>query len=68
VTGESFDNASNTNRLKGYTLVDLRAAYAIGRNLELFSRVENLFDERYETIFRYGTPGRAAYGGIRWNL
>jgi vitamin B12 transporter len=68
VTGESFDNASNSNRLKGYTLVDLRAAYAIGRNLELFGRVENLFDERYETIFRYGTAGRAAYGGVRWAL
>lgn len=68
VTGDSFDNASNTNRLKGYTLVDLRAAYAVGRGLELFGRVENLFDERYETIFRYGTPGRAAYGGVRWAL
>ncbi len=68
VTGDSFDNASNSVRLDGYTLVDLRAAYAIGRNLELFGRVENLFDERYETIFRYGTPGRAAYGGLRWAL
>jgi vitamin B12 transporter len=68
VTGASFDNARNTIRLKGYTLVDLRAALAIGRGVELFGRVENLFDERYETIFRYGTPGRAAYGGVRWSL
>lgn len=33
--------------------------------IEVYGRVENLFDEHYETIFRYGTPGRAAYGGVR---
>ena len=27
--------------------------------------VENLFDERYETVFRYGSPGRAGYAGVR---
>lgn len=68
VTGDSFDDAANRNRLAGYTLLDLRAAYAIGRGFELFGRIENLFDERYETVRLYGTPGRAAFGGLRWRL
>lgn len=66
--GDSFDNAANTRSLDGYALVDLRASLPIGRNIELYGRVENLFDESYQTVFRYGTPGRAAYAGVRFAL
>ncbi|KQM26385.1 MULTISPECIES: TonB-dependent receptor plug domain-containing protein [unclassified Sphingomonas] len=63
--GDSFDNASNARRLDGYVLTDLRAAFPVTERVEVYGRVENLFDERYQTIFQYGTPGRAAYGGVR---
>jgi vitamin B12 transporter len=63
--GSSFDNAANTRKLEGYVLADLRASYPVTKNIELYGRIENLFDEHYETIFRYGTPGRAAYAGVR---
>ena len=66
--GDSFDNAANTRSLDGYALVDLRASLPLGRNIELYGRVENLFDEGYQTVFRYGTPGRAAYAGVRFAL
>ena len=64
--GDSFDNASNSRRLDGYVLVDIRASYPLTKTIELYGRVENLFDEQYETVFRYGTIGRAAYGGVRF--
>ncbi len=63
--GRSFENAANTTRLKSYTLVDLRASYPLPHGLEVYARVENLFDKPYETAFRYGTPGRAGYAGVR---
>jgi vitamin B12 transporter len=63
--GKSFDNASNATRLDGYTLVDLRGELPLSGNVRLFARVENLFDERYETIARYGTLGRSVYAGLR---
>lgn len=63
--GESFDNASNTRRLDGYVLVDVRASYPIVQGVSFYGRIENLFDEEYETVFRYGTPRRAAYAGVR---
>jgi vitamin B12 transporter len=63
--GASFENASNATRLPGYVLVDLRAAYPITPNLEVYGRIENLFDEAYETTFRFGQPGRAGYAGVR---
>lgn len=66
--GDSFDNAANSRSLDGYALVDLRASLPLGRNIELYGRVENLLDESYQTVFRYGTPGRAAYAGVRFAL
>jgi vitamin B12 transporter len=63
--GASFDDAANRNRLKSVTLTDLRAIWPIRDKIELYGRVENLFDRRYQTIRNYGQPGRAAYAGVR---
>jgi vitamin B12 transporter len=66
--GDSFDNAANTVRLDGYVLTGLRAEMPIGDHFVLYGRVENLFDEKYQTVAGYGTYGRTAYGGIRVKL
>lgn len=63
--GSSFDTASNSRVVEGYVLADLRAAMPVTNQVQLFGRIENMFDERYETIFRYGSPGRAGYVGVR---
>ncbi len=65
IVGDSFDDAGNTTRLDGYELVDLRASIDITYELELFGRVENLFDEDYQTVAGYGTPGRGVFAGVR---
>ena len=64
----SWSSPGEFRRLEGYVLVDLRAALPIGDHVEVFGRVENLFDERYQTVADYGTPGRAAYVGARFKL
>lgn len=51
--------------LDGYTLVNLYASYDVHKNVTVFGRVENLFDEQYEEVLGYGTYGRAAYGGVK---
>nr|WP_295110153.1 TonB-dependent receptor [uncultured Caulobacter sp.] len=63
--GKTFNNDTNTQVVKGYTLVDFRAAYAINDTYEVFGRVENAFDKDYQTILNYGTPGRGAFVGLR---
>ena len=65
LSGASFDNAANTVRLEGYEVVDLRAAFDLGEHLELFGRVENLFDADYRTVAGYNTPGRGGFVGVR---
>ncbi len=54
--------------LGGYTLVGLRGSVKLGERFELFARVENLFDEDYETVSGYGTTGRNAHAGVRVRL
>ena len=63
--GRSFDNAANTFKLDDYVLVDLRAEYAVSDALQLYGRVENLFDEDYATTRNYGSIGRGAYVGFK---
>ena len=63
--GDSFDNASNARRLDGYVVTDVRASFPVGAHVEVYGRIENVFDARYQTIYQYGQPGRGAFGGIR---
>jgi vitamin B12 transporter len=65
VTGDSFDNQANTVRVDGYVLAGLRASVPIGETFELFGRVENLFNARYEIVKGYSTYGRNAHIGVR---
>lgn len=51
--------------LKDYVLVNLNAEYRLTDHVTLFGRVENLFDENYEEVFSYATPGTGAYAGVR---
>lgn len=63
--GEAFDNAANTSRLEARTLLDLRAAWPVRENTEVYGRVENVFDEQTPSTAGYGELGRAAYVGVR---
>jgi vitamin B12 transporter len=51
--------------LESYTLGRLAASYQLTSELQVYGRVENLFDENYEDVYGYATPGRGVYGGLR---
>ena len=55
-------------RLGDYVLVNLAGSYKITPHLELFARIENLADQKYQEVFSYQSPGRAVYGGVRLSL
>ncbi|MCK5745106.1 MAG: TonB-dependent receptor, partial [Oricola sp.] len=52
----------------GFVRLDLRAAWALTDQLELYGRVENAADADYQDVSGYGEPGLAAYGGVRVRL
>jgi vitamin B12 transporter len=48
-----------------WTRVDLAGRFAMSESVELYARIENLFDEQYQQIIGYGTPGLSGHVGAR---
>ncbi len=48
------DEANLNDPLPGYWVFNLRSAYRFNRYVQLFIRVDNLFDKRYKTFGLYG--------------
>ncbi|MEO6093172.1 MAG: TonB-dependent receptor [Novosphingobium sp.] len=65
LVSDSFDDVANTVRLDGYAVAGIHASLPVTKTIELFGRVENLTDEKYQTVAAFNTPGRSAYGGMR---
>jgi vitamin B12 transporter len=65
VTGDSFNDAGNRTRLKGYELVSLRASQKISDIWSVYARVDNAGEATYQTAAGYGSPPRQAYVGLR---
>ena len=51
------DEANLLDRTEGYAILNLRGAWHVSDNVMLFARVENVFDEDYETFGLLGEPG-----------
>ncbi|MEL7129396.1 MAG: TonB-dependent receptor [Pseudomonadota bacterium] len=60
--GEEEDGAAI---LDDFVLLNLRGAYQLNANLEVFARIENLTDEDYQDNFGFGTAPISGFGGIR---
>jgi vitamin B12 transporter len=54
--------------LDDYEVLDLNARFALLPDLELYGRVENLLNTRYQEIPTYRTSARAAYAGVRYSF
>ena len=63
--GASFDDASKSRELAGYTLLDLRVSYPLSTHLEAYGRLENATNKQYETAYQYGSLGRGGFVGVR---
>jgi vitamin B12 transporter len=61
--GARFDDDANTTRIASYSVFDLVASYDVTENLSVFGRIENVGDERYQELARFGTPGRSVFAG-----
>jgi vitamin B12 transporter len=73
VYSSRFDNDFSTFppervSLAGYGLVDLAVSYKVYDSVELFSRVDNLFDKEYQEVLGFGTMGAAAYAGVKFEM
>jgi vitamin B12 transporter len=53
--------------LPGYAVLNVAGSYQVNRYLQVFARVDNLFDKGYQEVLGFGTSGVAGYGGIKVN-
>jgi len=51
--------------LPGYSLLNASVSYNLNPQAQIFFRLDNVLDVRYENIFGYGTPGFSALGGLK---
>ena len=65
---DPFTYESVRVRLDDYVLFNPAFSCELNDHLQLFFRVDNLFDREYEAISGYGTSGIEAYGGLKVNF
>jgi vitamin B12 transporter len=63
--GRRFDDAANAVELAPYTRVDVAASYDVTDYVQVFGRVENVFDEDYEEARGFDVAGRYGFAGLK---
>ena len=61
----AFDLGGVPVTLDSYTVVDAALDLAYSSRVSLYARAENLFDEDYEEVRGYGSPGLGVFVGLR---
>lgn len=64
--GLRYDDLANRIELAPYAVVDLRAEYRLNDDWRVQFKLENLFDQDYETAFLFRQPGRSAFVTLRY--
>ncbi|MGI9395742.1 MAG: TonB-dependent receptor plug domain-containing protein [Boseongicola sp.] len=59
------DALGNSVPLDDYTVAGLNLTYQINKMTEAYVRVENIFDESYQTTLGYDAPGIGVFVGLR---
>jgi vitamin B12 transporter len=55
-----------TTTLAAYTVLDLSVSYRINPTVDLKARLDNVSNEKYQTVYGYNQQPRSAYVGVTW--
>jgi len=65
-TGERYDKGGKQGAQTGkYTTIDVSADYQLTDNVNIYAKVENLTDKKYQTVDGYATSPRAFFVGVQ---
>ncbi len=56
---------SGVARMDDFTLVTVSGSYDLTDTVQVFGRIENALDARYQEVYTYNTLGIGAYAGVR---
>ncbi|MEO8339327.1 MAG: hypothetical protein ABI604_06345 [Nitrospirota bacterium] len=65
--GSRFDDVNNLQPMGAFDVGNVSANYDVTNRGQTYVRVDNIFDEKYEEIRLFGTPGRSIFVGLRVN-
>ncbi|HEY5040095.1 MAG TPA: TonB-dependent receptor [bacterium] len=54
--------------MPSYVLANLMASFKVDDHLKFFGRVDNLFNQAYEEVYGFGTPGLSVFAGTKVSL
>lgn len=66
--GKQFDLRGDSSKMSGYSVVNLAISYELTESKELWLRVDNLFDKKYQEVATYETSGFSVYAGARFRF
>jgi vitamin B12 transporter len=66
--GQRYNNTGNTQSIGSFYVWNFSATYDINKSFQLYTRVQNIFNEKYEEVLYFGTPIRSIFAGVRMNF
>jgi vitamin B12 transporter len=66
--GQRYNDVTNNQSISSFKVWNLSATYEVSKNILVYTRVDNLFNEKYEEVLFFGTPIRSVFGGVRMNF
>ena len=65
--GSRFNDPDNQQKMRAFDVWNLSATYDVTNRVQTYLRADNLFNEKYEEVRLFGTPGRSIFAGLRVN-
>lgn len=66
--GERFNTTGDQQPMPQFTVWDFSLNWQVNKNFLAYTRVDNIFDRKYEEVLNFGVPVRSIYAGMRANF
>ena len=63
--GSRFNTAEDQQQLRAFDVWSLATTFDVSKEVQVYFRAENLFNEKYEEVASAGIPIRSVFGGVR---
>jgi vitamin B12 transporter len=66
--GQRYNNVGNNGSIGSFYVWNLSGTYDVSKQIQVYGRVDNIFNEKYEEVLFFGTAIRSVFGGVRMNF
>lgn len=62
-----YDDRANQQRLAGYGVMNMRWEQKLDKHWRLLTRIDNVLEKEYSTVYQYNMPERSYFVGLRYH-